>query len=159
MPLIANDLLIELKTWAANNLLLSGLFTHEPRAVTMKSWEPIRKCPKAVPRHLQNHVLWSRTLKCSVKSYVTGPSTKCYNFNELLFMRILTHDKNRTKQLLWTFGVPWSPNGFLLSLPPTCGFGKKVQVTMNHHPFDAMLTTRVGFTSILHARTLLVPQA
>jgi hypothetical protein len=29
---------------------------------------------------------------CSVKSYVTGPSTKCY-FNECLFMRVLTHDK------------------------------------------------------------------
>ena len=30
-----------------------------------------------VPTHLQNHVVWSRTLKCSVKAYVTGPSTKC----------------------------------------------------------------------------------
>ena len=36
-------------------------------------WEPKRKCPKAVPRHLQNHVVWSRTLKCNVKSYVTRP--------------------------------------------------------------------------------------
>ena len=35
-------------------------------------------------RHLQNRVLWSQTLKCSVKSYVTGPSTKCY-FDEFLF--------------------------------------------------------------------------
>jgi hypothetical protein len=31
-----------------------------------------RKCPKVVPTHLQNHVVWSRALKCSVKSYVTG---------------------------------------------------------------------------------------
>ena len=31
------------------------------------------------------------TLKCSVKSYVPEPSTKCY-FNELLFMQALTHD-------------------------------------------------------------------
>jgi hypothetical protein len=30
--------------------------------------------------------------KCSVKSYVTGPSTKCY-FKEFLFMRVLMHDK------------------------------------------------------------------
>ena len=29
-------------------------------------------------------------LKCSVKSYVTGPSTKRY-FSEFLFMRVLTH--------------------------------------------------------------------
>ena len=69
-----------------------GHFTHEPRAVTMKLWEPKRKCSKAIPTHLQNHVVWSRTLKCSVESYVTGPSTKCY-FNVFLFMRVLTHDK------------------------------------------------------------------
>ena len=29
---------------------------------------------------------------CSVKPYVTGPSTKCY-FNAFLFMWVLTHDK------------------------------------------------------------------
>ena len=33
-----------------------------------------------------------KTLKCSVKSYVTGPSTKCY-FKEFIFMWVLTHDK------------------------------------------------------------------
>ena len=42
------------------------------------------KCPKAVPRHLQNHLVWSRILKCRVKSYVTGPSPKGY-VNKLLF--------------------------------------------------------------------------
>ena len=62
-----------------------GHFTHGPRAVTMKLWEPKRKCPNGVSTHLQNHVVWSRTLKCSVKSYVTGTSTKCY-FNEWLFI-------------------------------------------------------------------------
>ena len=50
------------------------------------------KVSKAIPRHLQNHIVWSHTLKCSVKSYVTRPSTKHY-FNDCLFMRILTHDK------------------------------------------------------------------
>ena len=59
------------------------LHTHEPRAVTRKLWEPKRKWPKAIPRHLQNHVVWSQILKCSVMSYVTGSSTKCY-FNECL---------------------------------------------------------------------------
>jgi hypothetical protein len=34
----------------------------------------------------------ARTLKCSVKSYVTKPSTKCY-FNEFWFIQVLTHDK------------------------------------------------------------------
>ena len=40
----------------------------------------------------KNHVVRSQTLKYSVKSYVTGPSTKCY-FDEFIFMQILTHDK------------------------------------------------------------------
>ena len=66
-------------------------FTHEPRAATIRLWEPKRKWSKTIPTHLQNHVVWSRTLKCSVKSYLTGPSTRCY-FNEFLFMRVLTHD-------------------------------------------------------------------
>jgi hypothetical protein len=69
-----------------------GHFTREPRAVTMKLWEPNRKCSKAVPTHLQNHVAWSQTLECSVKAYVSGPLTKCY-INEFLLMRVLTHDK------------------------------------------------------------------
>jgi hypothetical protein len=72
--------------------LTEGHFAHEPRALTMKLWEPKRKCPQRPSQHtLQIHVLWSRILECSVKSYVTGPSTKCY-FNECLFMRVFTHD-------------------------------------------------------------------
>ena len=59
--------------------------THEPRAMTMRLREPKRKYAKAVARHLQNHVVWSRTLKCSVKSYVTNSSNKYY-FNEFLIM-------------------------------------------------------------------------
>ena len=39
----------------------------------MKLWEPKWKCSKAVPTHLQSHVVWSQTLECSVKPYVTGP--------------------------------------------------------------------------------------
>jgi hypothetical protein len=39
-----------------------------------------------------NHVMWSRTHTYNVKSYVSRPSTKRY-FNEMLFMRVLTHDK------------------------------------------------------------------
>ena len=52
----------------------------------------LEPCPKVVPRYLQNHVVWSWTLKCSVKSCVIGSSTKCH-FNEWLFMEALTHDK------------------------------------------------------------------
>ena len=67
-----------------------GHFTHEPRAVTMRLlWEPNKKCPKAVPTHLQKRVVWSRTLECSVKSYVTGTSTTCY-FSEF-FSHVGSH--------------------------------------------------------------------
>ena len=62
------------------------------RAVTMQLGEPKNMCSKVVPTHLQNLVVWSRTPKCSVKPYVTMPSTKGY-FNEFIFMQILTHDK------------------------------------------------------------------
>ena len=65
------------------------------RAKSRDPWNcesPKEKCPKAVPTHLQNHVVWSRTLRCSVKPYVTGPSTTCY-FDEFLVMRVLTHDQ------------------------------------------------------------------
>ena len=116
------------KWWLAicmNALIMSsikGHFTHEPRAVTMKLWEPKRKCSNAVPRHFQNHVVWSRTLKCSAKSNVTRPSTNCY-FNEFLFMQVLTHDKNIIKQRLWAFGVPWTP-AFMLGLSPRDAFWK-----------------------------------
>ena len=67
-------------------------FPHEPRAMTMRLGEPKRKCPKAVRTHLQNHLVWSRILKCNVKPYAIVPSTKCY-FNEFLFMQIFTYDR------------------------------------------------------------------
>ena len=98
-----------------------GHFTHEPRALTMRVWEPKRKCPKAALRHLQSHVMWSQTCKCSVKTYVTGSSTKCY-FNECHIMRVLIHD-DKLNQWLCVFGVLWS-HGFVLGLPPRGGFWK-----------------------------------
>ena len=76
-------------SWAFSlvwEVALSPHFTHKPRAVTMKSWEPKRKCPKAVPRHFQNCVVWSWARDCSVKSYVTRPSSTNCHFNEFLFM-------------------------------------------------------------------------
>ena len=104
--------------------------THVLRVVTMKLWEPKRKCPKAVLRRLQTHVVWSRTLKRSVKSYVTGSPTKCY-FNEFLFMRVFMHDKIESMngcERSECHGLPTSKRWFL----------KIIQVTMRHDPFDAM---------------------
>ena len=51
-----------------------------------------RLCPKAVSTHLQNPCSVVTDPKCSVKSYVTGPSTNCY-FIEFKFTHVLTHDK------------------------------------------------------------------
>ena len=47
------------ETWISQEIRdISSLRAHEPRAVTMKLWEPKRKCPKAVPTHLQNRAVW-----------------------------------------------------------------------------------------------------
>ena len=56
---------------------------------------PRESVQKAIPTNLQRHVVWSRTLTCSVKSNVTGPSTKCY-FNEFL-----THEPGTVTMKLW----------------------------------------------------------
>ena len=46
---------------------LRATWATSQRPMTMKLWEPKRKCPKAVPSHLQNHAVQSQILKCSVK--------------------------------------------------------------------------------------------
>ena len=66
-------------------------FTHKPRAIRDHGIVTTqKKVSKGRPKTPQTHVLWSRTLKCSVKLYVTGPSTKCYS-DEFLFMWVLAH--------------------------------------------------------------------
>ena len=51
-----------------------------------------KKVSKGRPKTPPNYVVWSRFLKCSVKSCVTGPSIKCY-LNGFLFIWVLAHDK------------------------------------------------------------------
>jgi hypothetical protein len=119
----------------ASNMSTKGHFTHEPRGVTIKLWEPKSKCPKAVRRHLQKHVVWSQILKCSMKPYVMRPSTKC-QFSEFLFMWVLIHDKiiqiNICKHLECHVSRccsrPTSKRWFL----------KIIRLTMKHDPLDAM---------------------
>ena len=93
-----------------------GHFTLEPRAMTMQLWEPKRSVQKTIPRHFQHHVVWSRALKCSGKSYVTKPSTKC-SYNEILFKQGPHTRWNIMNQWLRDFRVPW-PSSFVLGLPP-----------------------------------------
>ena len=57
------------------------------------TFESLKESVQRPSQHTSNqHVVWSRTLKCSVKLHVTAPSTKCY-FSGFLSMWVLTHDK------------------------------------------------------------------
>ena len=121
--------------WIWISVVLKGHFTHEPRAVTMKLWEPKRKCPQVAPRHLQNHVVWSRILNCSVKPYVTGPSINCY-FNEFYscgFSHMMKQNKPTVMSIRTTM-VSW----FYFRLTSKRWLLKIVQMNMKHDPFDAM---------------------
>ena len=136
-------------------VVTKGHFTHKPTTATMKLWEPKRKCPKAIPRHLQYHVAWSQTPKCGVKSYVTGPSAKCY-FNEFLFMRILTHDEIKETngcEHLEYHGLPViSYQTFLQEV---------VFDNSDHETWSIQwhVGIHIDLTSTLHSHARLVPQA
>ena len=83
---------VVLETWHCIGQIIKNLYQDGLGGTTQTLDHVVVVRPKAVPRYLQNHVVWSGILKCSVKPYVTGPSTKCYS-NESLFTRALTHDK------------------------------------------------------------------
>jgi hypothetical protein len=104
--------------------------------------------PLSQHTHLQNHLVRSQTLECSVRSYVTGPSTKCY-FNGFLLMRVLTHYTNRINQWLWAY--IWSAicSQFVFRLTPKRWLLKLVQVTMNTWSIQCHVGIHVDFTSIL----------
>ena len=138
-----------------NRNFTKGDFTHKSRAVTMKSWEPKRKCPKVVPRHIQNHVVWSWTLKCRWSHMWPGLQPNAISMN---FIHAgLTHDK--IKQI----------NGCERS---EC-LGHRVlcqaylqEVIFENNPSDhetwsiwCHVGLHINFTSILHSLTMLVPQA
>ena len=55
----------------------------------VRAWKKVLECQPKTPSKSCSVVM---DHKCSVKSYMTGPSTKCY-FNKSLFMQSLTHDK------------------------------------------------------------------
>jgi hypothetical protein len=129
-------------------------FTPEPRAVTMKMWEPKRKWPEAVPTHLQNHEVWSRTLKCNVKSYVTSPSTKCY-FNEFLFTHVFINKINQSLWALERHGLPVLCQAYLQEVV----FENNL---CDHETWSIWchVGMHVDFTSIiLHSHTPFVPWA
>ena len=100
-----------------------------------------KKCLKAISRHFQIHVLWWWTLKCSVKSYVIGCSTKCY-FNGFSIHVRSSHKINIVTPRLWGFEVPWFPS-IVLGLPSDHGTWSLWCYVRLH----------VDLTSILHSLT------
>jgi hypothetical protein len=64
---------ITLNTGSPWTLLHMWAKSHDHEIVSAQ-----KKCLMAVPRHFQNHLVWSRVFECSVKPYVTRPSTNCY---------------------------------------------------------------------------------
>ena len=87
-----------------------------------------------MPKHFQNHVVWSRTL--NVYCEVTCDRA----LNQMLYQIIrggpLQHG-NIINQRLRDFIIPWSPN-FVLGPTSKRWLLKIVQVTMKHDPFYAM---------------------
>jgi hypothetical protein len=138
-------------------LYYEGHFTHEPRAMTMRLWKPKLKCPNAVPRHFQHHGVWSWALKCSVKSYVTGSSTKCY-FDDFLFTRAFRHNK-----IEWSNCCERSECHGLLVLCSAYLLGVVFETNPSHDHEPWSIGCHVGIhvdlTSILHSYAPLVPQA
>ena len=108
---------------------------------------------KAVPIHVQNCVVWSRTLKCGVKSYATLPSTNCY-INTFLSMRILTHD-----QITYINGSEHLECHGLLILCWTYLQEVVFECSPSDHETWSIrchVGIHVDFTSILHSHTPLV---
>jgi hypothetical protein len=109
-----------------------GHFAHDPRAVTMKLWEPKRKCPMAtVPTQVQTHVVvWSRTSKCRLKNIcdpgpqLTAISTKFYSCKS-------SHMIKENKPMVVSI---WSAmvSQFCVRSTFKRWFLKGVQVTMTH---------------------------
>jgi hypothetical protein len=78
-------------------------------------------------------------------------------------MWVLTHDKkNKTNQQLRVFGVPWSPDGFVLGLPPRRWGSKNGPSDHETQSNRRHVGVHVDFTSILHSIHILprlVPEA
>ena len=69
------------KSKLSSETILGPLHTR----IKSRDREIVRAQKKSVqrssPTHLQNHVVWSRTLKCSVKPYMMGPQPNVVSMN------------------------------------------------------------------------------
>ena len=106
--------------------------SHTSQEPWLKLWEPKRKCSKAVPRHPQNHGLWSGVVW---RHMWPGPQPNVISMNldSCGSSRMINENKStivsvRSAMVSWFIVRPIYKRWFL----------KIVQVTLKHGPFDAM---------------------
>ena len=126
---------------SSNNVTIKDLSTLGPLGTQTNSHDheivrAQKKCTKPVSWHFQNHILWTRTLKCGVKSYVTGPSTECYSFQHMI-----KYNKSSFVRFHNAMISPGVALGYLQEVVP----GNKLS-DHNPNPFNAI---RIDFTCIL----------
>ena len=144
------------------NSIAMNIYLCAPSHMSQELWQWNCENPKeSVQRPSQdtskNCVVWSRILKCSVKSYVD------HACNQILFQWNSIHAdpytwSNKIKQQLWAFRSAMVSR-FCVRPTSKRWFLWIVQVTMKHDPLDANVGIHVDFTSVLHSHTPLVPQA
>ena len=84
-----HDMLHKARKQSWLNANTKGHFTQKPRAVTKKLWEPERKCPKAISRHLKFVSITSMVKRCHL-----------FDHNHDIYIYIYRHSNkllNRTK--------------------------------------------------------------
>ena len=108
--------------------------SHEPWPWNYES--PKESVQRHVPTHLPNHVVWSRTSKCSLNSYVTNPSTERYFDGYPIHMgpSHMIKQHKPTVVSVRSAMVSW----VRVRSASKRRFGKITQVTMKHDPFDAV---------------------
>jgi hypothetical protein len=121
--------------------------------MTMNLWEPESKRPKAIPRHFQNHVVWSRPSSVVGSRMWLGPRPMPFKR-----ISICVGSSHVINQRLWDFKVPWSP-GFCVRSPSKRWFMKIVQMNRKCDPFRCHVRIHVDFTSMLCSLAPLVSEA
>ena len=133
---------------------LLGHFTHEPRALTVKLWEPKRKCPKAVPRHLQTHVVGhgpSRVVWSHMRPN-PQPNAISMNFYYCMSSHMITQNHVVQSVLCYERGLECHVSWWFCVRPTTSKrwFFKIIQVTMKTWSIWCHVGIHVDFTSIVH---------
>ena len=129
-------------TWQCSHEVLGGLRCYYLQPLfgylgPLHTWAKSRnheivraqmKVSRGCPNTSKHYVVWSRTLKCSVKSYVTGPQPNAISIH--FYSCGSSHIIVRISQWLRAFGLPWS-SGFVLGLLPIGEFWEQFMCPWN----------------------------